>query len=273
MSDPFECLVFGGGGTRCFWHGGFMETAGDALPLAVTHVSAVSGGALSAAAWITGRERRLLDLMTSAFEEAEDENGNCDVAALFGEGEAFPHQALYRRVVADLLADGGEAEIADGPALDVQLARPGPLGVTAAMLAYGADLKVRSTPHPKAPALTGAEAMVVDGRAAAREGRLGDLIVAAASAPPLFDQHRWDGEPVMDGGVVDNAPVLGDGRALVLVTRVYRNLPEGERNVYFGPSEDPPTFKLDFTDAQGVRDVWDLGRRDGEDFKRRRPWA
>lgn len=114
--------------------------------------------------------------------------------------------------------------------------------------------------------MIGARPLVVDGVAAAREGRLADLIVAAASAPPLFDQHVRDGVPMMDGGVIDNAPAPGQGRALAPVTRVYRNLPEAEERACAAPSKTPPTFKLDFTDDEGVREVWDLGERDGPAF-------
>ncbi|HUF56498.1 MAG TPA: hypothetical protein VMM55_08055 [Thermohalobaculum sp.] len=39
---PFRTLVFGGGGTRCFWHGGFMAATVGRLPLDVQRISALS---------------------------------------------------------------------------------------------------------------------------------------------------------------------------------------------------------------------------------------
>lgn len=269
MDGPFTTLVFGGGGTRCFWHGGFMSVAEDRLPLDISRVSGVSGGALSAAAWITGRERQLLDSMTDAFDETKKGPGNIDLAALIGDDQPFPHQRLYTRIVHDLLDDYvASGLIADGPDFRIQLAKPGKLGAKGTIAAYAADIAVRSSPHPVLPKMTGAESVLVDAKEAARDGKLCDLIVAAASSPPLFDQHYWNGEPVIDGGVVDNAPpwAESDEPTLLLVTRPYSNLPEHANRLYAVPSEKPPTFKLDFTDAEGIRDVWRLGEDDGRAF-------
>ena len=67
VDTEFDQLAFSGGGIRCFWHGGFLVRVGPHLGLDVKRVSGVSGGALSAAAWIGGREQDLLILMTEAF--------------------------------------------------------------------------------------------------------------------------------------------------------------------------------------------------------------
>ena len=269
---PFRTLVFGGGGTRCFWHGGFMAATADRLPLDVRRISAVSGGALSAAAFVTDRERRLLDAMCEAFERREDGGGNFEIGDLLDGDHPFPHEALYRRIVTNLLDDEEAREmVAEGPTFRVQLARPGRLGAKGTVAAYVSDIAVRSSPHPVYPRMTGATAIQVDAKRAAREGRLCELIVAAASAPPVFNQAMWDGEPVMDGGVVDNAPCWAesDDPTLLMVTRPYRNIPSFENRLYAMPSKKPPTFKLDFTDSQGIRGAWELGERDGRAFLER----
>lgn len=67
MFSDIEQLVFSGGGIRCFWHGGFLSGLGDKAKLAPQRVSGASGGALSAVAWIGGREQDLKMLMTEAF--------------------------------------------------------------------------------------------------------------------------------------------------------------------------------------------------------------
>jgi hypothetical protein len=82
---------------------------------------------------------------------------------------------------------------------------------------------------------------------------------------------------VIDGGVIDNAPqpwspLPAERTApstLYVLTRPYRALPESGEAVYASPSEDPPTFKLDFTDRQGIEDAWALGQRDGAAFSQR----
>jgi predicted patatin/cPLA2 family phospholipase len=55
----FEQLVLSGGGTRCFWHGGFAGVVVLAIRLASKPIAAVSGGALSACAFVGRVERRL----------------------------------------------------------------------------------------------------------------------------------------------------------------------------------------------------------------------
>ena len=268
---PFRTLVFGGGGTRCFWHGGFMDATRGRIPLAVERISAVSGGVLSAAAFIADRERGLLDRMCAAFDRREDGIGNIDIDGIIKGGEPFPHEELYRRIVFAVLDDDDARKaVAEGPEFLVQLARPGRLGRSAAVAAYITDVAVRSSPHPIYPKMMGARDLQVDARAAARAGRLCELIVAAASAPPVFDRHYWDGELVMDGGVIDNAPCWAesDDPTLLLVTRPYRRIPSYRNRLYAVPSKKPPTFKLDFTDAQGIREAWALGERDGRAFLR-----
>ena len=51
-------MVFSGGGTRCFWHGGFVTRIREEVPLDPVRVTGVSGGALAAAAWLGGATPR-----------------------------------------------------------------------------------------------------------------------------------------------------------------------------------------------------------------------
>ena len=67
MASQYEQLVFSGGGIRCFWHGGFLSEVGCYEDLRPDRISCVSGGALSAASWIGGREDDLLAVMHEAF--------------------------------------------------------------------------------------------------------------------------------------------------------------------------------------------------------------
>ncbi|GAA3970610.1 patatin-like phospholipase family protein [Allohahella marinimesophila] len=186
----FEQLVFSGGGIRCFWHGGFLAAAGDALALKPERISTVSGGALSAAAWIANRERALLDAMVNAF-------ANNDLR--------WTHSI-------------------------------------------------------------GLEGKRVDMRQAARDGKLIDLICAAATIPPVFDVPEWNGLRVLDGGIFDKAPLPKPdiGNTLLLLTSRYRNLPRIDRRTYIQPSEEVAADKIDFSDKLKVEDTWAQGERDGK---------
>ena len=260
--SDYSQLVFSGGGIRCFWHGGFLEVYETEHPLQPNHVSGVSGGALSAAAWIGKRERTLLDLMSEAFR-LNDANFDLHRSNL------TPHQELYRAVVETTMDQEAIDRVADGPALEISMSiPPGGMPARAAAAFYGVlyklDQAVRSTPHLVLPRTLGLGQLVADGRQAARDGVLVDLICAAATIPPVFDVSNWNGTRVLDGGMFDKAPALGPepGETLVLLTSEYRNIPDIAGRTYLQPRCPVPADKIDFTDPQKVVDTWEQGRRD-----------
>lgn len=259
----FEQLVFSGGGIRCFWHGGFLAAAGDAIALAPKRISTVSGGALSAASWIAGREQRLLERMQEAFRENES-----NVAS--GKSNYTPHEELYRAVVRDTLDGDADDAVAEGPECEVLLGvprgrLPTRLAVAMAGAAYFGEKALTSRPHLQWARAFALRPIRVDMRKAAREGRLVDLICAAATIPPVFDVPQWDGCPVVDGGMIDKAPLpSGDaGRTFILLTKRYRDLPHDDRRTYVQPSRETPADKIDFADHTKVQETWDLGKSDG----------
>ena len=117
MDTQFDQIVFSGGGIRCFWHGGFLAVVGSKLGLDVKRVSGVSGGALSAAAWIGGREQDLRMLMAEAFR-INDANYDRSYPRY------TPHQEIYRAVVETTLDSEAIARICDGPEYQVHLSSP-----------------------------------------------------------------------------------------------------------------------------------------------------
>ncbi len=87
--------------------------------------------------------------------------------------------------------------------------------------------------------------------------------------PPNTPQYRRDGEPVIDGGIIDNAPVdlLGDcDSKLVLLSRRYDRLPHAPGVRYVQPSEPVPVALWDYASPKLNQQTFDLGRRDGELF-------
>ena len=260
-------LVFSGGGLRCFWQGGFMETLGRHAAIAPERVAGVSGGALSAATHVAGRERKLLDAMCDAFE-AQDSN-------LFDreKGGISPHQRIYCEVVSRVLDEEAARLVAEGPQTQILIAHPPASGLpklsgVAATVAYEAELHLVNSPHFSWAARLGLDCSLVDARAAAREGRLVDLVCAAAVIPPVFEPPDWDGRPVVDGGMADQAPMPepDEGETLVLLTRRYRKLPQVPGRRYVMPSDETPADKIDFTDPDKLRRTWDQGTRDAKAF-------
>lgn len=248
-----------------------MEVVAHGIDLRPERVVGVSGGALSAAAMITDRERTLLDVMTEAFQKVDS---NVDLQKIAGPGSITPHQRIYREVVTEVLDDGeARRRIADGPDFHVQLGFPPstthPRASTIPLFSiYEAEMAIRSTPHLQWCRQAGLRAELVDARKAARDGRLCELICAAAVIPPVFKIAIWDGKQVIDSGMADKAPMppRDRGRTLVLLTRAFRNTPEVPGRLYVAPSRETPADKIDFTDAKKLRRTWELGRRDGGAF-------
>lgn len=263
-------IVFSGGGLRCFWQGGFLTRLAEAgVTFSPDRVTGVSGGAMAGAAWIAGLERRLLDEMCAAFEERDT---NLDLFDADAEG-ITPHQRLYTEVVERVLDSDAQARVADGPAFQILIAHPPDTGApiatgTALAAAYEAELHIVNAPHFNWAEKMGLTARLIDANQAARDGRLAELVSAAAVIPPVFEPPLWEGRRVVDGGMSDQAPMPDPdkGDTLVLLTRPYRNIPEVEGRTYVWPGEETPADKIDFTDPDKLRDTWRLGEKDADRF-------
>jgi predicted acylesterase/phospholipase RssA len=265
--DSYDQLSFSGGGLRCFWQGGALDVLREYREVKPQRIAAASGGALSAACFVSECGDRLIESFAEELEKREH-NFEADPDADDIE-DLTPHQELYARVVGDVIDKAACERIANGPPFEVLLARPPQKlptrwAATLTVLLYEADKALRSTPHGRWAQAAGAREIRVDARKAAREGNLVDLVCLAATIPPVFDIRQWRGEPVIDAGTVDNAPMPepDEGYTLVLLTRAYRNLPHLDRRTYIHPSESTPASKIDFTDAQALRATYRQGRED-----------
>ncbi|TDL76353.1 patatin-like phospholipase family protein [Palleronia sediminis] len=266
--SAFDQLVFSGGGTRCFWQGGFLHVVRDALGLAPARIAALSGGAFAACGFITRRGLDVRETMIAAFA---DHDRNVPLHEPFDEVDGnSPHQRIYREVVSQVLDDAAAQAIATGPQFQVLIARPpsprwATLSGAAMALLYTADSKIRSSPHLAWPEAAGLEGELVDANKAARDGRIVDLICAAATIPPAFEPPDWDGRPAIDAGMVSQAPMPDPdrGRTLILLTKRFDNIPEIEGRSYVMPSREVPADKIDFTDADKLRRTWNIGEEDG----------
>lgn len=245
----------------------------DDIGLDPVRISAVSGGALTAAGFITRKGRDVLAEMTRAFV-ANAHNASLHEVA---EGEGLsPHQRIYREVVSAVFDAAACARVAEGPAFQVLIGHPptgraATLTGSAATLAYEAELHLIGSPHFNWAERIGVTSTLVDARKAAADGRLVDLICAAAVIPPLFDLSTWDDMPVIDGGMADQAPMPDpdEGRTLILLTRDYAKIPSIDGRHYLGPDADTDADKIDFTDPDKITRTWQQGVTDGKAFLHR----
>jgi predicted acylesterase/phospholipase RssA len=259
-------IVFSGGGLRCFWQGGFMTELCGSRRFTPERVTGVSGGALAGSAFLAEREAYLLEAMCEAFE-AQESNLSLDTTDRDG---LTPHQRIYAEVVARVLDDEAMARVADGPQFQILIAHPPDSGLpakltgTAMTLAYEAELHIVGSPHFDWAERVGLDIERVDANAAAREGRLAELVAAAATIPPIFEPPLWNGRAVIDGGMADQAPMPepDTGETMILLTRSYPRIPDAPGRTYISPSGETPADKIDFTDPRKLRDTWAQGERD-----------
>jgi len=269
LKGQFDQIIFSGGGTRCAWHGGFIEAVRKPLALAPKRIAGVSGGALSAAGFIGEHGRELLSIMGDGMDRVDD---NLD---LEGDepGGWTPHQAVYCQVVRNTITPETIEKVANGPEFQVLLSHPPstdkPKWSTLPLLfTYQADLLFRSTPFMKWPEQMGLTTELIDARQAAADGKLVDLICNAAVIPPVFNIQEWAGKNVADGGLGCKAPIPepDEGRTLILLTRRFRNLPSDPRRIFVQVSRETPADKLDFSDRQSMEKTWEMGYHDGLRF-------
>ncbi|MFW8594376.1 patatin-like phospholipase family protein [Cribrihabitans neustonicus] len=268
----FEQLVLSGGGCRCFWQGGFLDVVRHALPLAPARVAGVSGGALTLAGFLSERGPQVLKEMKAAFRRT---GSNIDWHAR-GAGGLTPHQRVYGEVVTAVVDKEAMQRIARGPQAQILLGHPpsgrwARLSGSLAALAYEAELHLVGSPHFNWAKRLGVTTSLVDAREAARQGTLPDLVCHAATIPPVFTPPRWLGRAVIDGGMADQAPMPEPdrGATLVVLTRIYKRLPQAGGRLYVWPEEDVPADKIDFTDPEKIQATWDAGRKAGEAFLHR----
>ena len=274
-NGPYDAVVFAGGGCRCFWQAGFWTEAAPALELAPRQVAGVSAGSAFACAIFAG----VLDRIMEDFIErvAANERNVYPGNALRRE-PIFPHERIYRSTILDNLDAEALRRLRRGPDVRVSIARP-PAGLGArtglllAALAYQGDRSGKRV-HAAWGRRLGFETEVVSVRECDTPEELAELILHSSCAPPVMPFYQRDGRAVLDGGLVDNAPVEAvepAERVLVLLTRhrPEETLPRVPGRTYVQPSQPLPIDKWDYTSPEGIREAFDLGRRDAETFVRR----
>src|SRR5260370_18582888 len=96
-----------------------------------------------------------------------------------------------------------------------------------------------------------------------------DVMLASSGVPPFIPVTLVNGTPAFDGGLVDNVPVeplapieAAGGRTLVLLTRLYKNMPDVAGRTYMQPSRKINLSQFDITNPAGIPAASELGVRD-----------
>jgi predicted acylesterase/phospholipase RssA len=272
-NSPYAAAVFAGGGCRCFWQIGFWSVVADEIGLAPRRLVGVSAGAAFAVAAAIGR---IDDVLHDFKARAAANPGNFVPRNRRAPGErAFPHERIYGGLLRDHIGPAELDHVQHRQEFSALLAHPHPwlgarrglaLGVVATVL----NQKERLV-HARWGRRFGFAPALVSARDCETPEALVELILQSSCVPPIMPYYRRGGRPVIDGGVIDNAPaalVDHEGPTLVLLSFPHRptNREEGPRRTYVQPSGPIPISQWDYTNPEGVQRTFDLGRADGERF-------
>jgi len=269
-----EAVVFAGGGCRCFWQVGFWQEAAPAIGLRPRVAGAVSAGAAMACMVLADA---VADGIAYFKRRVAANRRNAYPLNLFNRQPIFPHPAIYRDTILANLDDTRLARLHAGPDIRVLVAlMPRWLGarsgVVLGLLAYQAETFIQPGPHAALGRQAGFIPEVASVRDCPTPDAVADLILHSSCTPPITPVYRRGARPVLDGGLIDSAPLEtiaeSSGTALVLLTRQYppESIPRVPGRLYVQPSEPIPIHKWDYTSPERVQATYDLGRRDGERF-------
>lgn len=272
----YPAMVFAGGGSRCFWQAGFYAAIAPALAAPPAVVAAVSAGASTACHVLAGQTHACL----AYYRHAHRANPRNWYPENLGRGRpVFPGLAIYRGALTTVLAGAAFERLRTGPEIRVLMARPPGwtgywLGAGLGFACYAAEKRLANHLHPRWPGRLGFRPLLARVNDCRDVEELADLVIASSCLPPFLPAMRWQGAPVLDGGLIDNAPLalLGAGErpALVLLTRRYapEKLWGRPGLVYVQPSRPLGISKFENANPGLIRATFEQGLSDGERFLR-----
>ena len=271
----FDAVVFAGGGNRCYWQGGFYEAAAARLGLAPKLVVGASAGAFAAAYSLLGIGP---DARGRVYEGCGPHLKNFDVAA-WRRGEPLcPVGPLYNELLTQTIDDAALARLNAITDLRIAVTRmprgvPPLIGAMLGIGAYQLEKQLLHPVHPRFGRALGFRAEFIPVRTLGRAREMHGVLMASSGVPPFMPVTLVNGMPAFDGGLVDNVPVepltpieSAGGRTLVLLTRLYENIPAVAGRSYVQPSRKIDLSQFDITNPVGIRAAYELGVRDGNAF-------
>lgn len=273
----FDALVFAGGGNRCYWQGGFYEAAADRLSLAPGLVVGASAGAFAAVYSLLGVGPQV---RRSVIEACGPHLKNFDLSA-WRRGEPLcPVGPMYRELLDNTIDDAALARLNAKTDFRIAYARlPARLsprfGAALGIAAYQLEKQLFHPVHPRSGRALGFRGGYVRARDLDNPQDMRDALIASGGVPPFMPVTMIEGKPAFDGGLVDNVPVeplepleRQGGRSLVLLTRLYKNVPAVPNRTYVQPSRRVDVGQFDITNPDGIRRAFELGFEDGDAFAR-----
>jgi predicted acylesterase/phospholipase RssA len=271
----FDAVVFAGGGNRCYWQGGFYETAAPRLGLMPKLVVGASAGAFAATYSLLGIGP---DARRRVFDGCGPHLKNFDIAG-WRRGEPLcPVGPLYRELLTQTIDDNALKRLNAITELQIAVTRlprglPPLAGALLGIAAYQLEKHLLHPVHPRFGRALGFRSEFISARALADAGEMRDVLMASSGVPPFMPVTLVKGVPAFDGGLVDNVPIeplaaieAAGAKTLVLLTRRYNDLPSVPGRLYTQPSRRIELSQFDITNPGGIRAAYELGVKDGDAF-------
>lgn len=269
-------LTFAGGGNRSFYQVGLLERWAPRLLPRLAAVSSVSAGSCMAVLTMSERTDRARAIFA---EERRGVDRNLYPSRpLYGE-RPMPHEGIYRRTLHRALEGDALARLRALPfplyilCAAVPRRVPPVVSVLSGLALYQLEKKARPRQiHPTLAKRAGFAERAYDARDCQSVDELVDLVLASSSTPPFTGLGAFGGESLLDGSLIDNAPVHlvaerpGVQRTLVLLTRPYPEGTTGRRGerLYVAPTSPVPIGRWDYRENAPIDETLELGRRDAE---------
>jgi predicted acylesterase/phospholipase RssA len=269
-------LTLAGGGNRAFYQLGLLNRWWPDLGARVGVLSACSAGACVAVMLLSGRREETFEFW---YRRRAHVTKNLDWSKLLRGERPAPHFPIYRDTLLFALAEGGLERLRAQPFPIYALVAvppvglPVPLAVPIGLGLYSLERWLRpGRLHPGLGRRIGFEPVAKDLRTLETPEAVADLVLASSATPPFTPVGQVDGRPVLDGGLVDNAPAflaerVGEWRGhLVVLNRPYPASVMGRRGGrwYLCPSVPTPADRWDYTRPERITETMLLGERDAD---------
>ncbi len=233
-SLEFDAVGLAGGGNRCYWQSGFLKAFSE------HHRSSHVSMWPFRPAPITARcilPASAIGVRASAFAFAEKGHRGVDWRALTRRESPLVVGRLFRQLLADAFGEQELATMKKAPPMLIQLSglpdwMPGALGALGSIGAYQIEKLLTDGTHSKAGLRMKLRPTWISTHNLDYPGELVDALMATSSVPPFMPVGRVRGRAYLDGGLVDNPPLMKlteveakGWKTLLLTTRFGRKPP------------------------------------------------
>lgn len=272
LSRRFHNIVFAGGGNRCWWQAGVVETLSQHACWQARRLVGVSAGAGVATAFVTGRIQNALATTIARFDVTPR---NIEWRDLLKGQRPFMLPRMYPDWIDSFLGAADFEKIKQAKLkIEVVITRPlrfVPLTISTllALALYSSEKYWLKRFHARLPHHLGFRAEYLDLAACASLSDARTLLLASGAAVPITPVHRVNGRAALDGGFYDSTPLpqdrAGDRHTLILLTRHRPALPQIfalEDRVYLQPAAPVAAINMDCTSGTNVKLTYEQGQRE-----------